>query len=168
MKNRNVARYAWFVAASSLFLAVAVFPVLPGLEHVPLIFAVTAFQSFIFGALGIFILLVALGKALIGVKIRKNTTEAASTSEARSPRHLPLIGSVLLAISCFIGSWLASNGSALVQIADIPAPAAVKTLSFAVSVRERSLEATSFGSLPRNVITAFLTAATTAFLTPLL
>ncbi|MDY5589072.1 MAG: hypothetical protein SPF30_03845 [Arcanobacterium sp.] len=128
----------------------------------------TAFQSFIFGALGIFILLVALGKALIGVKIRKNTTEAASTSEARSPRHLPLIGSVLLAISCFIGSWLASSGSALVQIADIPAPAAVKTLSFAVSVRERSLEATSFGSLPRNVITAFLTAATTAFLTPLL
>ncbi|MCI6585130.1 MAG: endonuclease/exonuclease/phosphatase family protein [Mobiluncus sp.] len=131
MKIRSIARYAGLVLVTILFLVVAVLPALPGAGALPVVFAVTAFQSLIFAMLGFVVLFVALGAVLIEVKKRKNAT-AASTSVVRSPSHPQLVGCTILALSCFIGSWLNSNSNALVGVSDIPAPASnqLRILSF--------------------------------------
>lgn len=132
MKSRSIARYAGLVLVTILFLVVAVLPALPGVGALPVVFAVTAFQSLIFAMLGFVVLFVALGAVFIEVKKRKNATAAASTSAVRSPSHPQLVGCIILALSCSIGSWLTSNSNALVGVSDIPAPASnqLRILSF--------------------------------------
>lgn len=93
MNIRNIFRYAWLAVAAILFVAVAVFPLLRGMRRVPIVFAVTAFQSLIFATLGLLVLLAALGSALVRAKTRRALSKTASTSAAHTPRNLYVAGS---------------------------------------------------------------------------